>query len=662
MLVKIKNASGRTRKLSLTGYVEWVLGDLRAKTGMQITTEINAETGILLAGNAYNSDFGNYISFFDVDDPVKAYTTDRSEFLGRNGTYKNPEGMGRAKLSGRVGAAQDACGVLQTVLELIDTEERVLVFRLGAGKDINSALQTAKKCKGSIAAAEALVRVKEFWKKTLSTFRVNSPDPSINFLFNGWLNYQTLASRIWGRSGFYQSGGAFGFRDQLQDVLSLMHNRSDLVKQQILLSASRQFREGDVQHWWHPPMGRGVRTTCSDDYLWLPYVVSRYVKHTGDLSILDEKVKFIEGRILNPGEDSCYELPGISDKAVSLYAHCMLSIQHGLRFGSHGLPLIGSGDWNDGMDKVGNEGKGESVWLAFFLYDVLVRFEELARSRRDLEFANRCQKESVQLKKNIELNSWDGNWYLRAFFDDGTPLGSSKNDECKIDSIPQSWSVLSGAGNTEHSRMAMQAAYEHLVKKDQSVIQLFSPPFNLAIPNPGYIKGYLPGVRENGGQYTHAAVWLIMAAAALGDKERTFELIQMINPLNHGSTAEGIKKYKTEPYVIAADVYAVENRVGMGGWTWYTGSAGWMYQLLAESFFGLKRNGKRLQVKPCIPDSWSSFDIRYKFEETEYELKFEKDPAAGSIKLVLDGMEQDTSEIILVNDLVKHQVHILLPV
>jgi cyclic beta-1,2-glucan synthetase len=659
---KIKNASGRLRKLSLTGYVEWVLGDLRPKTAMQIATEINPDTGVLLARNAYNSDFGNYVSFFDVDDPMKTFTSDRTEFLGRNGTYKNPDAMGKAKLSGRVGASLDACGVLQSSMDLTDSEERILVFRLGAGKDQYSALETAKKTKGIITANNALVRVKEFWQKTLAGIQVISPDPAINFLFNGWLNYQTLASRMWGRSGFYQSGGAFGYRDQLQDSLSLLHNRPDLVRQQILLSASRQFKEGDVQHWWHPPMGRGVRTTCSDDYLWLPYVVSRYVKHTGDQSVLDESARFIEGRLLNPGEDSNYELPGISDQSASVYEHCLRSIQHGLRFGAHGLPLIGSGDWNDGMDKVGNEGKGESVWLAFFLYDVLTRFHYLARARKDIEFANRCQKESVQLKKNIELNGWDEEWYLRAFFDDGTPLGSSKNEECKIDSIPQSWSVISGAAELSRSKMAMQSAYDHLVKKDISVIQLFDPPFNQAVPNPGYIKGYLPGVRENGGQYTHAAIWLIMAAAALEDKQRTYDLIQLVNPLNHGSTPYGIKRYKTEPYVIAADVYAVENHRGRGGWTWYTGSAGWMYQLLAESFLGLKRTGNRLAFKPCVPDSWTSFDIRYTFGETMYHLKFEQDGNNNNeMKILLDGIVQDSDELLLIDDQVPHEVRIGLP-
>ncbi len=409
ILFKIKNISGRVRKLSLTGYVEWVLGDLRTKTGMQITTEMNPETGVLIAGNTYNSDFGNYISFFDMDDPLKTFTSDRTEFLGRNGTYKNPEAMGKSKLSGRAGAAQDACGVLQSAMELTDTEEKTIVFRLGAGKDRYSALLTARKTKSAVIAENALTMVKEFWKKTLGAIQVNCPDPAINFLFNGWLNYQTLASRIWGRSGFYQSGGAFGFRDQLQDVLSLLHNRPDLAKQQILLSASRQFREGDVQHWWHPPVGRGVRTTCSDDYLWLPYVVSRYVKHTGDETILNENVKFIEGRLLNPGEDSNYELPSIADQSVSLYEHCKLSIKHGLHYGSHGLPFIGSGDWNDGMDKVGNEGRGESVWLAFFLYDVLTRFQALTISRKDKEFSIRMRERIREFKKEyrVECLGWE---------------------------------------------------------------------------------------------------------------------------------------------------------------------------------------------------------------------------------------------------------------
>ncbi|MFI5124380.1 MAG: GH36-type glycosyl hydrolase domain-containing protein [Chitinophagales bacterium] len=658
---KIKNNAARVRKISITGYMEWVLGEMRSKTQMHITTEVNTETGILLAGNAYHAEFGNYVSFFDVDDPGRTFTCDRIEFLGRNGTYKNPEAMGKAKLSGRAGAGLDACAAIQSVMDLADGEERELVFRLGSGTDSYSALRSAKKLRGSQAAKNALEKVKAFWKKTLSVVEVNSPDPAINYLCNGWLNYQTMASRLWGRSGFYQSGGAFGFRDQLQDVLSLLHNRPDLVRQQIVLSASRQFKEGDVQHWWHPPMGRGVRTACSDDYLWLPYVTARYIRHTGDESILDEQSRFIEGRTLNPGEESYYELPAVSEQSASLYEHCVRSVKHGLRFGEHGLPLMGSGDWNDGMDKVGIEGKGESVWLAFFLYDVLNRFEEVARIKKDPEFASFCKKEARLLSANINSNSWDGAWFRRAYFDDGTPLGSSENDECKIDSIPQSWSVISGAGDPEKSRIAMESAYSRLVKKENEIIQLFDPPFNHSALDPGYIKGYLPGVRENGGQYTHAAIWLIIASAARQNRERAYELIRMINPLNHGTTAEEIKKYKIEPYVIAADVYDVENHKGRGGWTWYTGSAGWMYQLLLESFFGLKRNGNKLSFEPCFPADWPAFTITYQFGDTDYQLTFDQQETWNKTTILVDDAMQDENAVLMVNDRETHQVMIRLP-
>jgi cellobiose phosphorylase len=546
-------------------------------------------------------------------------------------------------------------------MDLADGEERELVFRLGAGADSYSALKTAKKFRGSLTAQKTLEKVKEFWSKTLGVLQVNSPDPSINFLCNGWLNYQTLASRLWGRSGFYQSGGAFGFRDQLQDVLSLLHNRPDLVRQQIVLCASRQFKEGDVQHWWHPPMGRGVRTACSDDYLWLPYVTARYIRHTGDAGILDEQSRFIEGRILNPGEESYYELPAISEQSASLYEHCVRSIKHGLRFGEHGLPLMGSGDWNDGMDKVGIEGKGESVWLAFFLYDVLERFEEVAGLRKDHEFASFCKKEARMLSANISKHSWDGEWFRRAYFDDGTPLGSSENDECKIDSIPQSWAVISGAAQPERTGMALDSAYSKLVKKESGIIQLFDPPFNHSALDPGYIKGYLPGVRENGGQYTHAAIWLTIAMAATQNRERTYELLRMINPLNHGSTAEEIKKYKIEPYVIAADVYDVENHKGRGGWTWYTGSAGWMYQLLIESFFGLKRIGNKLFFEPCLPAGWTDFTIQYQYEETTYELTFDQQETWDKTTVLMDAIGQDENSINMVNDRELHRVTIRLP-
>ncbi|HTQ66229.1 MAG TPA: glucoamylase family protein [Puia sp.] len=659
--LKIRNHSNRQRKLSVTGYVEWVLGHLLLKSKMHIITEIDSSSGALFAKNAYNHEFGFYVGFFDTDEAVKTFTTDRTEFLGRNGILQNPEVMGRTRLSGKLGAALDPCAAIQTVIELADGEEKEIVFRMGAGKDPGTASATAKQFKGMLAAREALERVQEYWQRTLETIQIETPDAALNVLANGWLNYQTIAARVWGRSGFYQSGGAFGFRDQLQDTLSLLHSEPGAVRNQILLSASRQFKEGDVQHWWHPPTGRGVRTTCSDDFLWLPFVTSRYISHTGDSTILQEPVYFIEGRLLNPGEESYYDLPWRSDQSASLYDHCVKAIEHGLRFGEYGLPLIGSGDWNDGMDRVGNHGKGESVWLAFFLYSTLTHFIDIAKLMHDGAFADKCQHEAELLKINIEKNSWDGEWYRRAYFDNGMPLGSKENPECKIDSIPQSWSLLSVAGDPDRSRIAMNSAYKFLVRKEHRLIQLFDPPFDKSDLNPGYIKGYVPGVRENGGQYTHAAIWMVMAFAALKDKQRTWELLQMINPINHGNTGENISVYKVEPYVIAADVYKEPQHEGRGGWTWYTGSAGWMYQLIIESFIGLKRKGNILQFDPCIPEDWPSVNMHYRYEDTVYHISYIQDPAQEEkIKLLVDNELQTDQTIYLVNDKAEHKVAVTL--
>ena len=657
MVLKLKNRSNRHRRLSITGYVEWVLADNRSRSLMHVITELDNKSGAILARNPYNTEMENRVAFFDVDDPSKYFTTDRAEFIGRNGSMSNPEAMNRTRLSGRSGAALDPCAAIQVAFDLVEEEEHEVVFRLGAGRNLPDALAIIQLFEGAVVAQTALNKVQEYWNKTLQAVQVETPEPSINILANGWLNYQTLACRIWARSGFYQSGGAFGFRDQLQDVLSLLHAKPNLARDQILLCASRQFKEGDVQHWWHPPKGRGVRTTCSDDFLWLPFAVARYVTVTGDVNVLDEQVSFLEGRLLNNDEESYYDLPLRSDTTASLYEHAVTAIEHGLRFGVNGLPLMGSGDWNDGMDKVGTHGKGESVWLAFFLYDILTRFVEVAELRNDHSFAAKCIQQATQLQKNIEKNAWDGEWYRRAYFDDGTPLGSSSNDECKIDSIAQSWSVISGAGEASHTKAAMASANKYLVKREDGLIQLFNPPFDKSDLNPGYIKGYVPGVRENGGQYTHAAIWLVMAFASMGDRKQTIELLNMINPLNHGADAELIKLYRVEPYVIAADVYGGTQHRGRGGWTWYTGSAGWMYQLVLEAFLGLKRKGNRLSFSPSIPEHWPSVKITYTYLDTVYRIEyFTNAGTTDTPQLTLDGKLQETAVLELTNDGRPHDV------
>jgi cyclic beta-1,2-glucan synthetase len=533
------------------------------------------------------------------------------------------------------------------------------MFRLGARRDLREVHTTLQRLKESKAAVQSLQDVKQFWDDVLGAVQIETPDASINILTNGWLLYQVLSSRLWGRTGLYQSGGAFGYRDQLQDTLSLMHAEPSLTRQQILLCASRQFKEGDVQHWWHPPAGRGVRTLCSDDYLWLPFVTSRYITTTGDVSILQEHVPYLEGRKLNVDEESYYDLPVTSDRSATVYEHCKQAILHGLRYGDHGLPLIGSGDWNDGMNMVGIHGKGESIWLAFFLFDVLNRFAPIAKQQGDTAFVAKCHKHARQLKKNIQEHGWDHEWYLRAYFDDGTPLGSRKNQECKIDAISQSWSVLSGGGELKRSRSAMRAVNQLLINREKGLIQLLEPPFDKTEMDPGYIKGYVPGVRENGGQYSHAAIWMVMAFARLGEHERTAELLRMINPIHHTSNTDDTSVYKTEPYVMAADVYGVAPHTGRGGWTWYTGSAGWMYQLILESFLGLKREGNQLTFDPCIPDTWQSFTMRYVFEETLYTIQVIQDFEERTT-VVLDGVKQADEVLHLVNDQLKHEVIISL--
>jgi cellobiose phosphorylase len=661
-VLKVRNESGRSRILSLTGYVEWVLGDLRQKTMMHVATDVDTGSGAIFARNSYNTEFADRIVFFDVDDVNRMVTGDRTEFLGRNGELANPAAMTRAQLSGKVGAALDPCAAIQVNFELDNGQEHQTIFRLGVTgrRGADDASKTVKSFRGSTIAQSVLAEVQKSWKQTLGTIQIETPDQSLNVLANGWLLYQTLSCRLWARNGYYQSGGAFGFRDQLQDMMALIYAQPALVRAHLLLCASRQFQDGDVQHWWHPPSGRGVRTQCSDDYLWLPLTVSRYINITGDLSILNEMVRFIEGRQVRAEEDSYYDLPGIADETASLYEHCIRSIKRGLRFGRHGLPLMGCGDWNDGMNKVGEEGRGESVWMGFFLYEVLMKFSEIARVKSDMSFSELCKKEAVQLQRSIERDGWDGDWYRRAYFDDGSLLGSATNTECRIDSIAQSWSVLSGAGDPERARLAMDALDKHLVRRDKKLIQLLDPPFDKSNMEPGYIKGYVPGVRENGGQYTHAAIWAAMAFAALGDNQRLWDLLSIINPINHARSPEEVHIYKVEPYVVASDVYAVSPHIGRGGWTWFTGSSAWLYRLILESLLGISINIDKMTFNPCLPADWKEFKIRYLYQDTTYQIRVRQAQVQTAI-VTVDGFERQDKTIHLANDHHDHLVEVNIP-
>ena len=660
-VLKLRNRSGRTRRLSATGYVAWVLGDLRPKTAPHVVTELDAGTGALLARNPYNTDFAGRVGFFDSDAGVdtRTWTCDRSEFIGRNGNLRAPAAMSAAQLSGRAGAGLDPCAAIQQSFELAHGDAREIVFRLGAGQTQKQAIERVQQFRGAGTAASALDAVRMHWHWTLSKVHVHTPDLAVNALANGWLMYQTIACRFWARSGYYQSGGAFGFRDQLQDSMAMIHASPYNARQHLLTSAAHQFPEGDVQHWWHPPQDRGVRTHVSDDYLWLPLATARYVHVTADTGVLDEVVGYIEGRPVAADEESYYDLPTQSERRDTLYKHCVQAIEHSMPRGAHGLPLIGAGDWNDGMNRIGEKGKGESVWLGFFLYQVLTQFAALAHRHGDGAFAERCESEAVKLQQALEKEGWDGQWYRRAYFDDGTPLGSKDNEECRIDSIAQSWSVLSGAASEERRTQAMESLNQHLVRRDAGLIQLLDPPFDKSSLDPGYIKGYVPGVRENGGQYTHAAVWAVMAFAELGDAERAWELLHLISPVSHGTAEDGLDVYKVEPYVVVADIYGEDPHKGRGGWSWYTGSAGWTYRLIVESLLGLRVEGEFLRVEPVVPKGWNQYTLHYRHRETDYRIDvFPSADTKARPRITLDGKTCDEQGVALLDDGREHRVEV----
>jgi cyclic beta-1,2-glucan synthetase len=612
----------------------------------------------LLATNPYHNEFGGRVAFLAASKPVHGLTADRAEFIGRNGTLANPAALHRLGLETRISAGEDPCAVLQVHLDILPGATEEFYFMLGQSRDKSHAMALIKKYKHATSVSTAFKRTNVFWDRLLNTIQVHTPEPAMDVMMNRWLLYQSLSCRIWGRSGFYQSSGAFGFRDQLQDVLSLMAIDPTITRGQILNAAKHQFEEGDVLHWWHPPSGRGVRTRISDDLLWLPYVTAMYIKTTGDDQILDEELPFLTGPILDEDTDEQYGEFSQTNQAFSLLEHCSRAIEKGTTAGRHGLPLIGGGDWNDGFNRVGGNGKGESIWLAWFLYDVLNRFAVIHEQRGDIEKARSYRDRAKAYADAVEKSGWDGGWYRRGYYDNGAPLGSITSTECQIDAIAQSWSVLSGAGDSQRSQQAMQAVLDRLVRPQDRLILLFTPPFDKTRHNPGYIKGYQPGIRENGGQYTHAAAWTASAFAALGDGQIAGALFDLLNPIYHTDTQEKASEYRVEPYVICADIYSVPPFVRRGGWTWYTGSAAWTYRLGLEAILGFNKVGSTLLIDPVIPPDWDGFEITYTFGDSIYKIQVRNpDHVSRQVKqVVLDDRILNDRSIPLVDDQREHQV------
>jgi cellobiose phosphorylase len=660
--LRLANRGTRRRRLTVTNYVDWVLGGDREETQLHVVTGWDAESRALFARNRYHPDFGGRLAFQAASLPAVSWTADRTEFIGRNGTPRAPAALGRTKLGGRAGAGLDPCGAIQVAVDLEPGAQTEVVFLLGEAADEAEARAVIDRFRSPARAEEALKTARAWWDRFLSAVTVKTPDLATDFLMNRWLLYQDLSCRIWARSAFYQSGGAFGYRDQLQDCMALVYARPDYARTMILRASSRQFPEGDVQHWWHPPSGAGVRTRISDDLLWLPFVTAQYVRVTGDTGILREETPFIEGKVLGPEEHEMFFPPTVSQETATLMEHCRRTIEKGLTEGPHGLPLIGGGDWNDGFNRVGVEGRGESVWMAWFLVHVLNDFAYLLDLTGEPEEAERRRAQAKKLAETVEREAWDGEWYLRAFFDDGTPLGSHTSAEAKIDSLGQSWSVISGAGDPARSEQALKAVEEHLVRPTEKMVLLFTPPFDDDARDPGYIKGYLPGVRENGGQYTHGSLWVPVAFARRKQGDTAVRLLRMMGPVEHARTLEEAARYKVEPYVVVADIYALKGQEGRGGWTWYTGSAGWMYRVWLEEVFGFQLRENTLFVDPALPKEWPEVTVTYRRGGATYEITIDNRSGAGSgvTRVEMDGGPLSDRAVPLRFDGGLHKVRVVL--
>jgi len=656
--INLKNNTEINRRLSLTYFAELVLGVAYEQTSNFISTYLDEKEKVIYAQNPYSTNFGNAFAYLKMyGGEEESFTGSRREFIGRGGKTETPRFMQKSKLSNYSGSGEEPCISENIKISLEPNEEKEIVIMFGESDSLDKMMELTQKYSSFEVVNKELNNSKEYWKSLLHTITVKTPDETMNLLMNGWLMYQTIVCRVWARTAFYQSGGAYGFRDQLQDVMSLSYIRPEVTRRQILINSSRQFLEGDVQHWWHPIVNSGIRTRFSDDLLWLPYVTLDYIRNTGDYSILDEKVNYIDDEPLKEGEDERYTIARKSEKSESVYEHCVKAIEKALKFGVHNIPLMGSGDWNDGMNTVGNKGKGESVWLGWFMYSILKNFKDIAKLKKDEYRVQRYNELSEFIRENIEKNAWDGDWYRRAYFDDGTPLGSAENEECQIDSLAQSWGIISGAAEPSRAKRAMTSLEKYLVKEDKGVVLLLTPPFSTSKLEPGYIKGYVPGVRENGGQYTHAATWVIYAMTKLGEGKKAVKLFNMINPINHAKSYYDCQTYKVEPYVMAADVYAKQPYVGRGGWTWYTGTAGWMYRIGLDGILGLKLvEGKGFSVKPCIPDEWNEYSIKYNHYNSVYNIKVMR----GSNKEIkLDGKKIE-GEVIPFAEFGHHEIQIII--